>query len=179
MVLRLDTRPPALTGLSFAPAGRGRLQEVRALQIAAFRLISRHVYDDVEAAAYERYIASPEHADRQMLHQVETALVGDQIVGTAGWIEATNEARSARLTDLFVTPLFMRMGIGRVLAARAERRALDAGFGLMTARSASPVTGFLSRAGYTESGRGTFSPSPGTDLPVIFMRKSLAHAAAA
>ncbi len=175
MVLRVRSSTLALPGLAFEPMDLCRLPEIRAMQIGAFRVASARCYDEAEVRAFESYIADASLAGRLRSHDVELALVGGQVVGTAGWAQSGDDGALARLTDLFVDPLFMHLGIGSALAERAERRAEIGGFTKIAVRAPSLLTVFFERLGYNLSSYGSFSPKPGVELPVTFLKKQLAR----
>ena len=175
MVLRLRPSPPLLPGLTFEPMDLRRLPEIRAMQIGAFRVASARCYDEPEVRAYESYIANAGTADRLKSHDTELALVGGQLVGTAGWAQSGDDGALARLTNLFVDPLFMHLGIGSALAERAERRAQLAGYAKVAVRAPLLLTAFFERLGYELSSYGSFSPKQGIELPIAFLKKPLAR----
>ncbi len=175
MVLRFRPSPPPLPGLTFEPMDLCRLSEIRAMQIGAFRVASARCYDDAEVRAYESYIGDASLAGRLRSHDVELALVGGQVVGTAGWEQSGDNGALARLTDLFVDPMFMHLGIGSALAESAERRAEIGGYAKIAVRAPLLLTVFFERLGYNLSSYGSFSPKPGVELPVTFLKKHLAR----
>lgn len=173
MVLRVRPSPLALPGLTFEPMDLCHLPEIRALQIGAFRVASARCYDEPEARAYESYIANTGTAERLKTHDTELALVGGQVVGTAGWAQSGDDGALARLTDLFVDPLFMHLGVGSALAERTERRAQLAGYVKVAVRAPLLLTGFFEGLGYDLTSYGSFSPKPGFELPIAFLKKQL------
>ena len=173
MVMRFRPSPPPLPGLTFEPLDLCRLPEIRAMQIGAFRVASARCYEEPEVRAFESYIANGGTADRLKAHDTELALVGGQLVGTAGWTQSGDDGALARLTDLFVDPLFMHLGIGSALAARAERRAQFAGYLKVAVRAPLLLTAFFERRGYELASYGSFSPKPGVELPITFLKKPL------
>lgn len=175
MVLRVRSSTLALPGLTFEPLDLCRLPEIRALQIGAFRVASARCYDEPEVRAFESYIADAGIADRLTSHDTELAVVGGQVVGTAGWAQSGDDGALARLTNLFVDPLFMHLGVGSALAERAERRAQLAGYAKVAVRAPLLLTVFFERLGYELSSYGSFSPKPGVELPITFLKKQLAR----
>jgi GNAT superfamily N-acetyltransferase len=173
MSSRFDQPRSCLPGVVFAPFELLRTADVRAMQIAAFRSASSQCYDDVGSAAFEHRIAGAELAGRLQRHDVELAMVGTQVVGTAGWTQARDTVENAQLTDLFVEPLFMRLGIGSALVVRVQERVRRAGFGVLTAQGSLAMTEFFLRLGFRVSAYGSFAPAAGVELSVVFLRKAL------
>jgi GNAT superfamily N-acetyltransferase len=151
--------------LAFRSFELSRVSDIRAMQIGSFRVASSHLYDDSESLAYERYIASGELVGRLHGHDVEMALVAGQVVGTVGWTRVGDGVVTARLTDLFVDPLFMRLGIGSQLVRRAEERVRRGGFAILTTCGSPAMTLFFRRLGFRVSARGRFAPAATSSCP--------------
>lgn len=175
MVLRLPHTRSPLPGLAFEPLDLNRLPDIRALQIRAFRVAAARGYDDAEPKAFEGYIANATTADRLKAHDAELAVVGGQVVGTAGWAQASDDGGLARLTDLFVDPLFMKLGVGAALALRAEQRAQLAGYDRIAVRAPLLMAAYFERRNYAVTSYGSISLRPGLELSVAFLKKPLLH----
>lgn len=153
------------------------LSVVRYVHASSLRLLGVQSYSQDEIDAFADLVHSVAYGDSLLEHDVQVAWLLGEIVGTSGWCPANDTGRMARITDLFVRPLFTRTGLGTLLLQRAEERAVKAGFRELSARVTSNAARFFGKRGYETTSYGV-RPSPsGVDLPVVFMRKPV-HVAA-
>ena len=78
---------------------------------------------------------------------------------------------TARITALFVDPLFVRLGIGRRLTRDVEVRVRAAGFDALSVRATDNAVGFFLSLGFQIASQGVTARAADIVLPVTFMRK--------
>lgn len=150
--------------------------DVRSLHTLCIRKLSETAIEPSEAEAFTNWIHSPDYTAALMTQDVQTAWYDDLLVGTAGWVPSDDAGSSARLTAVFVSPLFSRLGIGRQVVAAAEARARAAGFNAFATRSFQVSVGFFEALGYLRSSQGVYAMGTDNGIPVTFMRKTDASA---
>jgi GNAT superfamily N-acetyltransferase len=150
---------------------RGR-SDIRSLHASSFRALAAPALDASQVAAYVDWIYSPDYTDVLITQDLLTAYYEHHLVGTAGWIPADDAGVSARISAVYVAPLFARLGIGRRLLAAAEARAEMAGFRSFSARVFPKAFGFFESMGYARSSQGALSIGTDNGIPVTFMRKA-------
>ncbi len=147
---------------------------VRHIHSAAFRVYAGPYLSAEETAAFLGYINSPRYSDDLMRADVYGAVVNDVIVGTAAWRAGDDQGASARISAVFVDPLFAGSGIGSRLVADVEARACQSGFKRFAARLTINAVPFFERLGYEIASQGVSQVAmPLSLLPVTFMRKAV------
>ena len=144
---------------------------VRQLHGQSFNRLAGVLFDENAAAAMRQHLEAPEYTEELARHNLSIALVDGHVVGTCGWVASDDHGHAARITSLFVDPLFTRLGIGRRLVWDAEARARAAGFQTLTTRATEVTIEYFSALGYELSSQGVATPAPDLVIPVIFMRK--------
>lgn len=144
---------------------------VRQLHGQSFNRLAGVLFDEDGAAAMRRHLEAPEYTEELARHNLSIALVDGRVVGTCGWVASDDHGHAARITSLFVDPLFTRLGIGRRLVWDAEARARAAGFQTLTTRATEVTIEYFAALGYELSSQGVATPAPDLVIPVIFMRK--------
>lgn len=160
-------RPLDIDDLSFA----------RYVHASAMRALGARLHTPEEVEAFVQTVYSRDYGDKLLRHDVHAAWLDGEMVGTAGWCAATDVSRTARVTDVFVRPMFTGSGVGRLLVGAAERRALNAGLRDFSTRATAGSARFFEQLGYQVSSHGVQRLPSGVDLPVVFMRKRPATAA--
>jgi GNAT superfamily N-acetyltransferase len=147
--------------------------DVRYVHVAAFKASTAPLLSDSEAKAFIDHVNSPEYADVLQHMDMLVAVVNGQLVGTAAWSAGDDSGSSARISSVFVDPMFAGCGIGRRLVRDVEKRAADAGFGRFTIRATANAVPFFQGLGYevASHGVGSISAADGT-MPVTFLRKA-------
>jgi GNAT superfamily N-acetyltransferase len=158
-------------GLTIREAGVDCWSAVRHLHATAFRTLAAPMLETTELAAFAEWVYSPDYTDLLQTQDLQTVWRDGILVGTAGWVPADDTGASARLTAVYVSPLFTRLGIGRQLVGLAEARARAAGFSAFTARVFPPALAFFQRLGYERSSHGAVSIGSENGIPVVFLRK--------
>jgi GNAT superfamily N-acetyltransferase len=153
------------------PVGIDDWSDVRHVHAFSLEKLAAVALDPDEFAAIREWIASPEYTEELQNENLAAAWLDRHMIGTCGWCPADDAGSSARITSLFVSPLFTRLGVGRALLLDAERRAQVAGFASFTLRTAWTALGFFEALGYEVSSYGNASISGGRELPAVFMRK--------
>lgn len=158
--------------LAFRPMEIDDLSSVRHLHVSSFRAEAGRIHSANESDAFIAHVYSPRYAEELLSQDMLSAWIDDVLVGTAGWCPAGNSGHAARITDVFVRPLFNGHGIGRALVDRVEVAAAKAGFDEYTARVLVSGRPFFERLGYRRTSQGVRNLDHGVDIPVVFMRKS-------
>jgi GNAT superfamily N-acetyltransferase len=144
---------------------------IRHLHARAMRFQSGDALSDAEVAAFLAFVGSPAYSDSLVAEEVFGAFVDGQLVGTASWHVNGDDGESARVSSVFVHPLFARLGIGGRLLAEVEDRACRSGFDQLGTSATINAIGFFERYGYQEASRGVKAFGPDCWLPVAFLRK--------
>jgi len=160
--------------LDIRGAGLDHWAEIRYLHALSFRTVASRAIEPTQSAAFISAIYEPDYTVSLQTHDLLVAWLDQRPVGTAGWVPFDHHAGSARITSVYVSPFFARLGIGSRLVAAAEARAAAAGFQTYAARAFQPTVGFFEAVGYSRSAQGVQSIGTEHGIPVTFMRKGLA-----
>lgn len=155
------------------PVGIDDWSDVRHVHRVSFEKLIGPWLEPEQADAFRERIGTPEYVDEQNLENLTGLWFEGQLVGTCGWLPGDDTGAVARMTALFVLPVFNRMGFGRLLLRTVEERTAAAGFQSLMLRSTAMSLGFFEAAGYQVSSQGVATLVPGVDVPVVFMRKPL------
>ena len=85
----------------------------------------------------------------------------------------------ARISSVFVDPMFLRLGIGGRLLTEVEARAFQSGFNQLSMSTTLNAVAFFEKAGYQVASRGVKALGTSCLLPVAFLRKSVPRLARA
>jgi putative acetyltransferase len=153
-------------------AGIDDYSDVRYVHVAAFKAGTAPQLSDAEVKAFMEHVNSPDYADVLQRMDLLVALVNGQLVGTAAWSAGDDSGSNARISAVFVDPMFVGCGIGRRLVREIEKRAADAGFARFTIRATVNAVPFFQGLGYevASHGVGSISAADGS-MPVTFLRK--------
>jgi GNAT superfamily N-acetyltransferase len=149
---------------------------VRYLHIKSMHAQSIDALSEAEIAAFVAFVNSPAYSDCLVAEDVFGAFVDGQLVGTAAWHVNGDDGRTARISSVFVDPMFARLGIGRLLLAEVEARATQSGFNQLGIAATINAVPFFEKLGYREASRGVKALGPECSLPVAFLRKSVNRA---
>lgn len=144
---------------------------VRYVHATAFRILAGSDCEPAEVEAFAAHVRTQDYADRLQSEDLYAGWLDGELVGTAGWIPADDSGALARITSVFVRPLFTRLGIGRRLALDAEARARAAGFGRFSARAPLNAVGFFEKIGYDVTSHGVHAFATEKGMPITYMRK--------
>jgi GNAT superfamily N-acetyltransferase len=162
----------ALSGrIVIRPVGVDDWANIRYVHSTAFRLLSASFCTPNEIDAFTAFVRSETYAERLMWESMHAAWLDGELVGTAGWTPADDSGTQARITSVFVRPLFTRVGIGRRLVRDAEARALAAGFERFSTRATLNSVGFFEKLGYDVTSYGVHVVMGEQTMPVTYMRK--------
>lgn len=151
------------------------MSDLRHLHALSARRLAAGMLSDFEIEAFAAHIYSDSYSMR--LSEVVRArrLLGARLdgalVATAGWTPANDAGAVARLLGVFVSPLYARQGIGRMLVEMVETQALQAGFAVCTVRAPLGASDFFAALGYDVASHGVWPLDREAALPVAFMRK--------
>jgi putative acetyltransferase len=149
--------------------------QARYLHARAMQAHAGDALTDAELAGFLAFVESPTYSDLLRGEEVHGAFVDGQLVGTASWLANGDDGETARISSVFVHPMFARLGLGGRLLAEVETRARQSGFDLLGASATINAVPFFERNGYAEASRGVKAFGPGCWLPVAFLRKHVAH----
>jgi GNAT superfamily N-acetyltransferase len=173
-----ESSPQAMPGaadrIALRPVGLDDWASVRYVHSAAFRAHANGHFTEAECDAFTNFVRSQRYIDRLIGQNVHAAWLDGELIGTSGWTPADDNGALARITAVFVRPLFTGMGIGRRLVLNAESHARAAGFERFSARVLVNAVGFFEKLGYDVTSHGVQTIGADQDLPITYMRK---HAA--
>ncbi len=149
----------------------GMLSDVRYMHDAVIRRLTDTVLSEREVSAFQNLIYGEEYSRILTCHNVTTAWIERQLVGSASWCPLDDGGETARICDVFVHPLYKGAGIGTLLLEDAEASIAKAGFSWITLRAPGHLTPFLLRHGYSLLSHGTCSIAPDVKMRVAFLRK--------
>jgi putative acetyltransferase len=161
-----------LSGLAdVRPIGVDDYATVRYLHASSIRAFAaeRLTIDEVDALL--DYIHSPEYIDKLHSSDPMGAWIEGELAATSGWSVADDTGHSARITQLHVSPLFGRAGLGRLMLQVAEDRAMTGGFMQIGVRAIASGAAFLTHLGYEITSHGVQPLPAGVSIPVVFLRK--------
>jgi GNAT superfamily N-acetyltransferase len=168
--------------VEIVPLEIDQMSDLRHLHALSARRLAAGILSDLEIEAFAAHIYSDTYSMR--LSEVVRArrLLGARLdgalVATAGWTPANDAGAVARLLGVFVSPLYAREGIGRLLVEAVEAQALQAGFGVCTVRAPLGAADFFAALGYDIASHGVWPLDREAAIPVAFMRKATARPAA-
>jgi putative acetyltransferase len=151
--------------------GLDEYSHVRNLHARAMSSESADSLSEAEIAAFIAFVRSPAYSDVLRGETLYGAFIDGQLIGTASWHVNGDDGQLARISSVFVDPMFMRLGIGGRLLTEAEARAFQSGFNQLGISSTINAVPFFERAGYQVASRGVKTFGPGCALPVAFLRK--------
>jgi len=166
-----DSPPGELT---IRPARLEDLADIRYLHTSSFKALAAQMLPLEDTEAVLRHMRTPDYADKVMADALFAAVIGTELVATAGWAPPNSGTTWARLRSVFVNPLFAGLGIGRRIVLAAEADARQAGYDSYSARSTVNAVGFFEHLDYRITSQGVRSFDGVRTVPVFFMRKSLA-----
>ena len=148
--------------------------EVRHLHALAYRILTNSHHSATQIDAFENLVYSQDYTRLLIANDLWGIWMGRNLLATAGWSPAGDCGSTARITDLFVHPMFTNEGLGRLAIASAEKRAQAAGFVDFSARVGVNAVPFFQMLGYSITSHGVRPLGQGVDVPVTFMRKNAA-----
>ena len=144
---------------------------VRNLHARAMSSESADSLTETEIAAFIAFVRSPAYSDLLRAENLYGAFIDGQLIGTASWHVNGDDGQLARISSVFVDPMFLRLGIGGRLLTEVEARAFQSGFNQLGISSTINAVPFFERAGYQVASRGVKTLGAGCALPVAFLRK--------
>jgi GNAT superfamily N-acetyltransferase len=166
----------AWKALAIRRVGLDDHSNVRHLHARSMQSQSGDALSDAEIAAFLAFVGSPAYSDSLLAEEIYGAFVDGQLIGTAAWQVNGDDGESARVSSVFVHPLFARLGIGGRLLAEVEERASRSGFDQIGTSTTINAVAFFERNGYREASRGVKAFGLDCWLPVAFLRKRVPRA---
>lgn len=162
------------SSLEIRRVGLDDYSNVRYLHATSFRALASSRLSEDELASFVRHVYSPHYVDELIRTELFAGFLGGTLAGTAAWSGSDDSGQVARLSSVFVSPMFAGTGIGRRLVADAEARAVSSGYRRITLRATANAVGFFQRLGYEISSYGVSAEAgPAAMVPVTFMRKTM------
>jgi GNAT superfamily N-acetyltransferase len=153
-------------------AGLDDYSTIRSVHASAVRALSDRLVDAADVPRVIKTIYSIAYMTELMAKSAFVALVNGDIVGTGAWSPSDDRGLAARISALFVAPLFQGTGIGRAMIHQLETDANGHGYKRFTAIVPVTLVAFAESAGYGTASFGTSRDIiPGTDVQVAFVRK--------
>lgn len=155
------------------PLGIDEMAAVRYLHDRAFEHHVGPILSQTEVDAFSAHVHSPQYADRVFAHDPVGAYLHGDLVGTVGSQRSEDGDRALRITQLFVRPMFGRLGIGGALLANVERKALKNGIFSVALQVTRNATEFFEKHDFEVTSYGIGSISGLGGLAVAFLRKDM------
>lgn len=168
---------PVLIESNSVSIRRARDADKEAIWLIRFRAIqevSRPYYTPLEIHHWSGSITPEYYAHTMERHELIVAEYGGKVIGFGqldrehGFIEA-----------VYVSPDYLRRGIGMKLLETLEQKALDRGCIMLQLCSSLNALPFYERAGYKAEMNVRLRLSNGFEIPCIYMTKKLAAASEA
>ncbi|MEO1281105.1 MAG: GNAT family N-acetyltransferase [Pseudomonadota bacterium] len=157
------------------PVSADEMSDLRTVHETSVRLHSNDMMSSEDVEEWTCYIRSPAYTDKLIANPNIGAFLQNEMVAAASWRPSIDQPDTAKITALFVRPLFATSGIGSRLLEAIEAETAAAGFQSIAIRSFQNATGFFQTKGYRISSYGIRVISPRLSFPVTFMRKALTN----
>ncbi|HRD75547.1 MAG TPA: GNAT family N-acetyltransferase [Hyphomicrobiaceae bacterium] len=158
-------------GVEVRSIGIDDYSAVRYVHGTAFKSIGLSFLDEAELNPLLAPFESIEYTESLMSEDLVGAWIGSELVGTAVWLAADDTGRSARITSVYVRPMFTRLGVGRMLVREDETRARRHGYRSFSARATPITAGFYQKLGYAVTSHGSIPVDKERGLPLTFLRR--------
>jgi GNAT superfamily N-acetyltransferase len=156
----------------FRLAGLDDYSTLRHVQSSAIRALGERSIDASEVSTALETIYSSDYIAHLMAKSTILAVVNGDIVGTCSWSAGDDRGHAARISGLFVLPLFQGAGIGRHLLEHVEADAARHGYSRFNAIAPVALSGLFTDLDYAITSFGTSRDViPGVSLQVAFLRK--------
>lgn len=153
-------------------AGIDDYSSIRHIQASAIRSLGSTILDEAEVETAIRTVYSSSYISELLAKTVLVASVNGDMVASCAWGPSDDRGAAARISALFVMPLFQGKGIGRTLVSDAEKDAGTNGFSRFTATVPVAAVPLFAASGYIIASYGTSRDVvPGTAIQVAFLRK--------
>ena len=172
--MRLKCFSGIASALELRPVSIDDLSNVRYLHASSYRSLVGPTVDPDEADTFLGLVNSPYYADQILAERHFAAWLGRELVGSAGWVLSDDGTRCARLSSVFVQPMFTRCGVGRRLVRHVEGDARDMGVERFHLKATENSVGFWEKLGYRPGARATSSRSRVTERYMEKVDASLA-----
>lgn len=168
-----DGATPAGPSLTIRRAGIDDYSTIRHVQASAVRSLLDKIIEPSDVAHATRTIYSPEYIADLFRKSVFVAVLNGDIVGTCAWGPSDDRGLSARISALFVAPLFQSGGIGARLVSEVMRDAVHNGFDKFIVTVPVSVVPLFAALRFVVASYGTSREIvPDTSLQVAFLRSS-------
>ncbi len=165
--------------LTIRLVGMDEHTHVRHLHTKSMENQSADSLTDTEFQAFATFVRSSDYSDILKEENLYGAFTEGQLIGTASWQVNGDDGQMARISSVFVDPMFLRLGIGGRLLTEVEARAFQSGFNQLSISTTLNAVPFFEKAGYQVASRGVKALGTNCLLPVAFLRKSVPRLARA
>ena len=165
--------------LTIRLVGMDEHTHVRHLHTKSMEHQSADSLTDSEIQAFTAFVRSSDYSDILKEENLYGAFTEGQLIGTASWQVNGDDGQMARISSVFVDPMFLRLGIGGRLLTEVEARAFQSGFNQLSISTTLNAVPFFDKAGYHVASRGVKALGTSCLLPVAFLRKSVPRLARA
>lgn len=141
------------SALELRPVTVDDMSNLRYLHTSSYRSLVASTVDGDEAENFLALVNSPYYADQILTERHFAAWLGRELVGSAGWLASDGGTRCARLSSVYVQPMFTRCGIGRRLVRLVEADARDCGVDHFQLKATENSVGFWQKMGYRAASR--------------------------
>lgn len=162
----------SLPSLLIRRVGLDDFSTVRHIHTSAVRALAERLLDPKDVTLATQAIYSPAYISELVAKSVFVAALNGDLVATCAWSPSDDRGIAARISALFVAPLFQGIGIARQLITHVEQDANHNGFERFTATVPVSITPLFEALGYVTASFGTSRDVvPETALQVAFLRK--------
>ena len=163
---------PAGPSLVTRRAGLDDYSTIRHVQSSAIRPLAGPLLDAADVAKAIAAVYTPAYSSELFRKTVLVAVLNGDIVGTCAWGPSDDRGTAARISALFVAPLFQGKGIGRRLLEDVERDAAHSGFSRFMATVPVSVVPLFAALKFVTASYGTSRDViPEITLQVAFLKK--------
>ncbi len=158
--------------LQFRLAGIDDYSTIRHVHASAVRALNERLIDQGDVALSVATIYSADYITDLIAKSTQVAMLNGDIIGTCAWSATDDRGLSARISALFVLPLFQGQGYARQLIQHTEQAAARHGYSRFTAIVPVAVVPLYDQLDYTTASFGTSRDVvPGVAVQVAFVRK--------
>lgn len=159
--------------LVFRRAGIDDYSTIRHIQSSAIRSLGDKLLDGDEVTNATKKIYTADYITELSSKTLHVAVLNGDIVGTCAWEPSDDRGSAARLSSLYVAPLFQGKGIGCRLVEAATEDAAASGYRRIMATVPVSVVPLFAALGFSTASFGTSRDViPDASLQVAFLRRA-------
>jgi N-acetylglutamate synthase-like GNAT family acetyltransferase len=151
--MRLKSSSGIASALVLRPVSVDELSLIRYVHSSSYRSLVGPTVDPDEVDAFCALVHTALYADQILAERHFAAWLGRELIGSAGWVMSDDESRCARLSSVYVQPMFVRCGVGRRLVRHVEADARDMGLDRFRLKATPNSAAFFEKMGYRSTAR--------------------------